>query len=137
MLCDIDHDIIELIASNWLDCSGLSEALKAGEENEMTVLYNIYLRQKQSQKMNCIFRMSDKNNLPSQEQTLLPLIQSEPRRLRHNLLPHQIQTCIRIQASFPAANLNDQSDPSMGQRRLRRPEVILTRTKRNHIIIPI
>jgi serine/threonine protein kinase len=68
MSSEVDNDIIALIASYGLDCSELSEAIRAGDENEMTILYNIYVRQKQSEKMNCIFRMSNINNILPHEQ---------------------------------------------------------------------
>jgi hypothetical protein len=54
---EIDDCVLNVVASNGLDCTGLVEALAAGEENEMTVLYHIYLRQKQAERMNYMLRM--------------------------------------------------------------------------------
>jgi serine/threonine protein kinase len=55
---EIDEEVLKVMNSNGLESEGLFEALEAGEENEMTVLYHVYLRHKQVERMNYILRMS-------------------------------------------------------------------------------
>jgi serine/threonine protein kinase len=69
----IDESIIAVMISNGIDCTGLCEALESGEENEMTVLYNIYLRQKQAERMNYLLRMSSLQTATGQEQKFIPI----------------------------------------------------------------
>jgi serine/threonine protein kinase len=69
---EIDEDTVDVMISNGIDCTGLSEALAAGEENEMTVLYNVYLRQKQAEQMNQILRVSKLRVSASQGPGSLP-----------------------------------------------------------------
>jgi hypothetical protein len=57
MTNNTDDGVIRLMISHGLGCSGLACPLKPGEENEMWMLEHIYLRPKQSEKMNCIPRM--------------------------------------------------------------------------------
>jgi serine/threonine protein kinase len=47
----VDREVVELMELDGLDCSGLCESLEAAQENDMTVVYNVYLRQKQSERM--------------------------------------------------------------------------------------
>jgi serine/threonine protein kinase len=51
----IDREVIEMMeldGLNGLDFSRLYESLESGEENDMTVIYKVYLRQKQGELMN-------------------------------------------------------------------------------------
>jgi hypothetical protein len=129
MSSEIDHDIIALITSYGLDCLGLSEAIKAGDENEMTVLYDIYMRQKQSEKMNCIFRMSNTNNIFPHEQKSLPFIQSQSRHPHFNIVEDRTPISLTTRSRFPSFDQNGQKDLIIGQQRLWRPEVIPIRRK--------
>jgi serine/threonine protein kinase len=69
---ELDDEILSELNSNGLDCTGLPEALAAGEGNEMTVLYNVILRQKQAERMNCILRMPILTQSSSQDRNSLP-----------------------------------------------------------------
>jgi hypothetical protein len=74
MTNDIDVGVIRLMISNGLDCSGLACPLKLGEKNEIPILSHIYLRQKQSEKMNRILQMSNRKASDSPEQKSTPVI---------------------------------------------------------------
>jgi serine/threonine protein kinase len=45
----VDREVIEGMELDGLDCAGLSGSLESGEESDMTVLYNVYLREKQGE----------------------------------------------------------------------------------------
>jgi serine/threonine protein kinase len=74
---EIDEAVIATMASNGLKCTTLRTDLEAGELNEMTVLYEVYVRQKQAEKMNYVLRMSALVNLVAHEQKSLPAMQME------------------------------------------------------------
>jgi hypothetical protein len=63
-----------MMKSNGLDCSELEAALAAGEENEMTILYEIYLRDCQADRVNWTLRMAMLNLASPREHRSLPLI---------------------------------------------------------------
>jgi serine/threonine protein kinase len=77
---DIDEDVITTMASNGLDITALRQDLEASEQNEMTVLYEVYVRHKQAEKMNYILRMSALTSPAAQEQKSLPVIRAEKPR---------------------------------------------------------
>jgi serine/threonine protein kinase len=68
---DVDEEVLKVMKSNGLNCTGLCEAIEAGEDNEMTVLYNVYLRHKQAERMNYLLRMSNLKTVTVQKQNSL------------------------------------------------------------------
>jgi serine/threonine protein kinase len=79
---EVEEDILSVMTSNGLDCRGLPEALAAGEENELTILYQVYQRQKQAERMNYILRMSNLQTSISRHQKSTPTLRSKPPRAR-------------------------------------------------------
>jgi serine/threonine protein kinase len=71
---EIDSEVVEVMKSNGLDCTGLCEFVEAGEENELTILYNIYLRHKQTERMNYILRTSSLKTATVREARSMPLM---------------------------------------------------------------
>jgi serine/threonine protein kinase len=69
-----DPDIIRLMESNGLCCTGLIEAMEAGEETEMTILHSIYLRGSQSERMNRTLRTSTLKLASVREHKSLPVM---------------------------------------------------------------
>jgi serine/threonine protein kinase len=64
----IDREVIELMELDGLDCSKLCENLESGQENDITVVYNVYLRQKQGEWMKRILNGTLKYSLAARIQ---------------------------------------------------------------------
>jgi serine/threonine protein kinase len=72
---EVDHDVISDMSMNEIASCDLIRNLKAGEENDSTILYEIYLRQKRCAKMNSVVQMTAPFTLPDSEQTSFPVMQ--------------------------------------------------------------
>jgi hypothetical protein len=70
---EMNDEILGQMTGNGIDCSGIAEAIKLGEETEETILYNIYLRQKQNDAMNSIMQTSMGNGIGPNGQQSLPV----------------------------------------------------------------
>jgi serine/threonine protein kinase len=81
---EMNDEILGEMTGNGIDCSRIAEAIKLGEETEETILYNIYLRQKQNDALNFIMRTSIGNGIPvfkpGGPTIVVPAIQMLPKR---------------------------------------------------------
>jgi serine/threonine protein kinase len=66
-----DNEIIQRMEGNGLDWSEIVNAMREGEQNDITVLYKIYQRQKQDAKMNEILRAWESGRKPETVSTIL------------------------------------------------------------------
>jgi serine/threonine protein kinase len=73
---EMNDEILEEMTGNGIDCSGIAEAIKLGEETEETILYNIYLRQKQNDALNSIMRTSIRNGIGPKVHKSLPVFKA-------------------------------------------------------------
>jgi serine/threonine protein kinase len=118
---DPDSTVIAMMRSNGLDCSGLEEALMAGEESEMTILYQIYLRDCQADRVNRALRMSMLKLMSPREQRSLPLIR--PGGRTPLIAEHQSQEWgkPRLNHQRPQSGGREELSRRVDRRILRRP----------------
>jgi serine/threonine protein kinase len=123
----VEPDVIRLMVANGLDCHSLTEELQTGEENEMTVLYGVYLRQLQCQWMHYVLQISKNTRMGCKDYVSMPIIELP---LPGIPLPNP-----KSHGAIRAPRLTVPGDQESGrevaawQRKLRRPEILPPRRK--------
>jgi serine/threonine protein kinase len=70
----IDQQIISVMKEQGINCSGLLSAFKSGIENDLTMLYSVYLRDKQNQLMDRFLKIESSSDLSSRDADLLRMM---------------------------------------------------------------
>jgi serine/threonine protein kinase len=119
---EIDEAIVSAIKSTGLDCTGLCEALEANEDNEMTVLYNVYVREKQAERMNYILRMSHMKTPRAQQERSMPSMRMEILALPLSEGPHVADRPVTHNRCVPV-DWSGQTTAVVATPRTRRPPI--------------
>jgi serine/threonine protein kinase len=119
-----DSSVIAMMRSNGLDCTGLEVALTAGEETEMTILYQIYLRDCQADRVNRTLRMAMLKLAATREQRSLPMIRRESQA--PPVAGHQSQEWGRGRGTHRGMQIARPEEPNRREERrfIRIPEAI-------------
>jgi serine/threonine protein kinase len=125
----INTTVIQNMIADGLDCSQLYEYLETGEENDMTILYKIYLRQEQNKWMKLILDESTIWQSLVRERKSLPVIRCSNIITRTRLWNSVKQTCPRVENETESSDQKKTTDSILTTRRLFRPEVISIRSR--------
>jgi serine/threonine protein kinase len=112
---EIDEAVVATMASNGLDCTTLRQDLEAGEKNEMTVLYDVYVRQKQAEKMNHVLRMSALTNPVVHENKSLPPM--KPQQPQEGCCGHQSHEWAGMRRRTAVGGRQRETPPKTARRR--------------------
>jgi serine/threonine protein kinase len=119
----IDMNVIEMMIADGLDCSELYENLEACEENDMTILYHIYLRREQNKWMGLI--LNDSTSWPSRtrERKSLPMIRRSNATTLTRISNSAKQTYSQVGKETGSSDRKNTPETILPPRRIVRPDV--------------
>jgi serine/threonine protein kinase len=125
----VDTQLIQEMVGDGIDCSQLYENLETGEENQNTILYKIYLRQKQNKWMDSILNCSTHYESRARERKSLPVIRCSNVTPRSRISSYAQQAYGLVCKEAVLHDRRNAPDAILSSRRIFRPEKISIRSR--------
>jgi serine/threonine protein kinase len=131
----LDEDVVFALRGCGIDCSHLAAAVRGGEKDDTAILYNIFLRQEHSEKMNRVLKSSYGLRLGSTAHGSSPALRPLAAPLPPIVMARQNKRPIFVPARPPSPDPSQfRRTPGSSARGSTRPEVV--RRKRPAVPLP-